>query len=107
MALDLCVYAGKKGGVYTLIGPELDEEGMVRNPVRCDWISGSVFLTPPGWWHSHHNESGEPAWVLPMQDAGLYTYQRTLDIRFSTAPIKAEDKGTVAADALEDRDRNI
>lgn len=107
VALDLCVYAGKKGGVYTLMGPELDEEGMVRNPVRCDWISGSVFLTPPGWWHSHHNESGEPAWVLPMQDAGLYTYQRTLDIRFSTAPIKAEDKGTVAADALEDRDRNI
>ena len=33
--------------------------------------------------HSHHNETGTPAWVLPMQDAGLYTYQRTLDIRFS------------------------
>lgn len=36
--------------------------------------------------HSHHNETGVPAWVLPMQDAGLYTYQRTLDIRFSVAP---------------------
>ena len=33
--------------------------------------------------HSHHNETGTDAWVLPMQDAGLYTYQRTLDIRFS------------------------
>lgn len=34
--------------------------------------------------HSHHNESGTPAFVLPMQDAGLYTHQRTLDIQFST-----------------------
>lgn len=39
--------------------------------------------SPAGWWHSHHNESDEPAWVLPIQDAGLYTRQRTLDIRFS------------------------
>ena len=30
-------------------------------------------MTPPGWWHSHHNDSDEDAWVLPMQDAGLYT----------------------------------
>ena len=30
---------------------------------------------------SHHNDSGEDAWVLPVQDAGLYTYQRTLNIR--------------------------
>jgi hypothetical protein len=42
--------------------------------------------------HSHHNETGVPAWVLPMQDAGLYTYQRTLDIRFSLPPAsKSED----------------
>jgi len=40
-------------------------------------------VTPPGWWHSHHNETGEPALVLPVQDAGLYTYQRTLDIRYN------------------------
>ena len=65
------------------MGPELDDDGWVKNPIRCDWIAGSVFVTPPGWWHSHHNETGEPAWVLPMQDAGLYTHQRTLDIRFS------------------------
>lgn len=87
VALDLCV--GAPGdGVYTLMGPELDEEGWVKDPVRCDWTPGSVFVTPPGWWHSHHNETDEPAWVLPMQDAGLYTYQRTLDIRFSTGPSK-------------------
>lgn len=82
VALDLCV--ATKPGVYTLMGPELDEEGWVKNPVRADWVPGAAFVTPPGWWHSHHNESDEEAWVLPMQDAGLYTHQRTLDIRFST-----------------------
>ena len=45
--------------------------GQVKNGVRCDWGSGAVFCTPPGWWHSHHNETDEQAWVLPMQDAGL------------------------------------
>ena len=39
-------------------------------------------MTPPGWWHSHHNLGDQEAWVLPIQDAGLYTHQRTLDIRF-------------------------
>lgn len=85
VALDLCVSA-EGSGVYTLMGPELDENGWVKNPVRCDWKTGGVFVTPPGWWHSHHNETGTPAWVLPMQDAGLYTYQRTLDIRFADGP---------------------
>jgi len=83
VALDLAVSA-PESGAYTLMGPELDENGWVKNPFRVDWKTGGVFLTPPGWWHSHHNESNEPAWVLPMQDAGLYTHQRTLDIRFST-----------------------
>lgn len=86
VALDLCVHAEPGEGVYTLMGPELDEQGWVKNPVKCVWKSGAVFTTPPGWWHSHHNETDKPAWVLPMQDAGLYTYQRTLDIRFSVAP---------------------
>jgi gentisate 1,2-dioxygenase len=100
VALDLCVSAAPEG-VYTLMGPELDDQGKsfvkfyagdlfnsyragwVKDPIRCDWKAGSVFVTPPGWWHSHHNETDKPAWVLPMQDAGLYTYQRTLDIKFS------------------------
>jgi gentisate 1,2-dioxygenase len=81
VALDLCVSASDVG-IYTLMGPELDDDGNVKNPIRCDWKTGSVFVTPPGWWHSHHNESDKDAWVLPMQDAGLYTHQRTLDIQF-------------------------
>jgi len=82
VAMDLCVYSAGPG-VYTLMGKDLDEHGNVKDPVRCDWGSGSVFVTPPGWWHSHHNETQEDAWVLPMQDAGLHTYMRTLDIQFA------------------------
>ena len=50
VALDLCVSA-EPTGVYTLMGPELDEEGWVKNPVKCDWKTGAVFVTPPGWWY--------------------------------------------------------
>lgn len=87
VALDLAVSARASGGVYTLMSPELDAEGRMVDPVRAEWVQGAAFLTPPGWWHSHVNETEEDAWVLPMQDAGLYTHQRTLDIRF--APRKA------------------
>jgi len=80
VALDLCISA--EAGVYTLMGPDLTADGQVRNPVRADWQAGSAFTTPPGWWHSHHNESGKEAMVLPVQDAGLQTWMRTLDIRF-------------------------
>ena len=84
VALDLCISSESSEfeGVYTLMGEEIDEDGNIVNPIRCDWIAGSVFITPPGWWHSHHNESSIDAYVLPIQDAGLYTYQRTLDIQF-------------------------
>ena len=44
----------------------------------------SVFVTPPGEWHAHYNESGTEAYLLPIQDAGLQTYLRSLDIRFHT-----------------------
>jgi hypothetical protein len=47
--------------------------------------SASAFVTPPGLWHAHYNESGAPAYPLPIQDAGLKTYLRTLDIRFGDA----------------------
>merc|ERR1712070_636394 len=114
VALDLCVYAkppeeGGRSGVYTMMGPELDEAmGQVKDGVRCDWTSGSVFVTPPGWWHSHHNETGEQAWVLPMQDAGLYTYQRTLDIRFVDEEMRNADKGMIwgSSFALKRKQRN-
>ena len=95
VALDLAVSAPPHG-CYTLMGAELGEDGWVKDPVRADWEEGSVFSTPPGWWHSHHNESDVAAWVLPVQDAGLYTHQRTLDIRFSVGMPRG--KSTVALD---------
>lgn len=82
VALDFAVNAPSEG-VYTLMGPELDDNGWVKDPVRLDWAKHSAFVTPPGWWHSHHNETDDMCWVLPIQDAGLLTYQRALDITFS------------------------
>jgi len=82
VALDLAVHGGDAGTVYSLLGKELDKHGQILNPMKMPWQSGGVFVTPPGWWHSHHNEGNKTAWVLPIQDAGLYTHQRTLDIRF-------------------------
>ena len=80
VALDLIIDC--EPGCYTLIGHDLDGEGHIIHPKRSDWKPGSAFVTPPGLWHSHHNESGSPAHLLPIQDAGLHTYLRTLDIHF-------------------------
>jgi gentisate 1,2-dioxygenase len=81
VAVDLVVDA--KPGCYTLVGKTLGPDGMIKDGERFDWRPHSVFVTPPGLWHSHHNESGFPAHILPIQDAGLHTHLRTLDIRFS------------------------
>jgi gentisate 1,2-dioxygenase len=70
-------------GCYTLVGTELDEHGQIVKPQRVDWESGMAFVTPPGYWHAHFNESGENGYVIPIQDAGLQTYLRSLDIRFA------------------------
>jgi gentisate 1,2-dioxygenase len=83
VAVDLVVDA--KPGCYTMVGRSLDKDGRIKDGERFDWRPHSVFVTPPGLWHSHHNESGSPAHILPIQDAGLHTYLRTLDIRFSKA----------------------
>ena len=80
VALDLIIDA--KPGCYTLVGTELDSDGHIKNPTRVDWKSGAAFVTPPGYWHEHRNESGERAYLTPIQDAGLHTYLRTLDITF-------------------------
>ena len=72
-----------KPGVYTLVGTELDAEGNIVDPVRVDWTPGMAFVTPPGYWHAHFNESDEVAYVIPLQDAGLQTYLRSLDIQFA------------------------
>jgi gentisate 1,2-dioxygenase len=81
VALDLILDA--EPGCYTLLGTRLDERGEIINPVRVDWEAGGAFVTPPGMWHAHFNESGAPAHLIPIQDAGLQTYLRSLDIRFT------------------------
>ncbi|MEI6255428.1 MAG: cupin [Planctomycetota bacterium] len=83
VAVDLVVDA--KPGCYTLVGKTLGPDGQIKDGERFDWQPHAVFVTPPGLWHSHHNESGFPGHVLPIQDAGLHTHLRTLDIRFSKA----------------------
>ncbi len=70
-------------GCYSLVGYDLDADGTIRDAHRVEWEAGIAFVTPPGAWHSHHNESGLEAHLLPIQDAGLQTYLRSLDIRFS------------------------
>ncbi len=82
VALDFV--ADAKPGAYTLLGPELDGEGNIRNATRVDWVKGAAFVTPAGYWHEHVNESGADAFVMPVQDAGMHSYLRTLDIQFYT-----------------------
>jgi gentisate 1,2-dioxygenase len=84
VALDLITECAP--GCFSLIGSRLDADGAILDPVRVDWEAAGAFVTPPGLWHSHHNESGRPAYLVPVQDAGLHTYLRSLDIRFGTAP---------------------
>ena len=83
VAVDLVVDA--KPGCYTMVGKSLDADGRIKDGERFDWEPHGVFVTPPGLWHSHHNESGHPAHILPIPDAGLHTHLRTLDIRFARA----------------------
>lgn len=80
VALDLILDCAP--GCYSLLGKKLDENGRIKDPVRVDWKPYSAFTTPPGYWHAHYNESGEKAHLIPMQDAGLQTYLRALDIQF-------------------------
>lgn len=81
IALDLIVDCDP--GCYSLLGTQLDADGDIVDPVRVDWESGCAFVTPPGYWHAHFNSSGREARLIPIQDAGLQTYLRTLDIRFT------------------------
>ena len=81
VAIDLVIDAPESA--YTLVGKSLDAEGNIINGERVYWKSGSVFVTPPGLWHSHHNESDQDALLLPVQDAAFHSYIRTLDQRWS------------------------
>jgi gentisate 1,2-dioxygenase len=80
VALDLCIQCSDNENIYTLIGDELDENGNIMNPTKIHWKEGSMFITPPGLWHSHNNNGDTCAYVLPIQDAGLLLYQRILGI---------------------------
>jgi len=81
VAIDLIIDCDP--GCYTLVGTALAEDGAILNPTQIEWEPGGVFVTPPGHWHAHVNESGRIAHLLPIQDAGLHTYLRSLDIRFT------------------------
>ena len=80
VALDLCIKCSDSENVYTLIGDTLDENGNIINPKKVSWKEGSMFITPPGLWHSHNNDGDTYTYVLPIQDAGLLLYQRILGI---------------------------
>jgi len=83
VAVDLIVDCAP--GCYTLLGDRIDPgTRQIVDPVRIDWQAGGAFVTPPGKWHSHHNGSGSDAHLVPIQDAGLQTYLRALDIRFTS-----------------------
>jgi gentisate 1,2-dioxygenase len=82
VALDLILDA-PPSGCYTLLGTRLDERGEIFDPIRVDWQAGGAFTTPPGMWHAHYNETDTPAHLIPVQDAGLQTYLRSLDIKFT------------------------
>ncbi|MEQ1602218.1 MAG: hypothetical protein ABL885_10680 [Methylophilaceae bacterium] len=81
VAIDHCVSAG--ADTYTLIGKKIDDNGNIINPIKAMWTSGSTFITPPGWWHSHHNDSDQDAIVLPIQDAGLVMNMQVLDFQLA------------------------
>jgi gentisate 1,2-dioxygenase len=81
VALDLITDCAP--GCYSLIGSNLLPDGSIADPERVEWEPGGAFVTPPGLWHSHHNDSGRAAHLVPVQDAGLHTYLRSLDIRFA------------------------
>ena len=81
VAIDHCVFAGPD--TYTLIGKEIDADGNIINPIKAMWTTGSTFITPPGWWHSHHNDSGQDALVLPIQDAGVVMNMQVLDFQLA------------------------
>jgi len=80
VALDLCIKCTDSENIYTLIGDELDDNGNILNPRKVHWKEGSMFITPPGLWHSHNNIGDTHAYILPIQDAGLLLYQRILGI---------------------------
>jgi hypothetical protein len=76
VVLDLII--GCEPGCYTLTGRDIDDRGHIVDPERVDWKPGAAFVMPPALWYTHHNATDAPARHLPIQDAGLHTYLRSL-----------------------------
>ena len=36
------------GKCYTMMSPDIDDEGQLIDPVKVPWSEGGVFTTPPG-----------------------------------------------------------
>jgi len=87
VALDLCVKCSDSNNIYTLIGEKMNEDGTIINPTKVHWKEGSMFITPPGLWHSHNNDGDTYAYILPIQDAGLLLYQRILGIVLQSSKV--------------------
>src|SRR6202020_599852 len=82
VALDLILDA-PSSGCYTLLGTRLNERGEIIEPIRVDWQAGGALHPPPGRGRAPSNKSERPAHLIPVQDAGLQTYLRSLDIKFT------------------------
>ncbi len=50
---------------------------------RLPWEPHAVMITPPGDAHSHHNEGGERAMFLIVQDGGLHYHTRTMGFSYT------------------------
>lgn len=50
---------------------------------RKDWTPWATTITPPTSVHSHHNDGGERALFLIVQDGGLYYHGRTMGFSFT------------------------
>jgi gentisate 1,2-dioxygenase len=49
---------------------------------RCDWSPYATLVTPAGEPHAHHNEGGERATFLIVQDGGFHYHARTMGFTF-------------------------
>lgn len=50
--------------------------------VRKDWAPWATTITPPTSVHSHHNDGGDQALFLIVQDGGLYYHARAMGFEF-------------------------
>eukprot|EP00877_Chromochloris_zofingiensis_P000688 jgi/Chrzof1/1061/Cz01g38260.t1 len=90
---------------FTLLAKEIDDKGQLKDPLKLLWTNRGSLLVPPGWWHSHHNQGKEDAWLMSVQDAALYIYERTLGL---TTGVKQDmKKMNKVCRLLEPSEKNI